>query len=78
MFRAGNGGLLLGEHHASERLVLECSLNEMQVIADFEILSEMAAVLSGFYRGSYEFPETLGVTILLRFIKLGIPIQFQY
>ncbi len=27
LFRAGDGGLFFGEHHASERLMLECSLN---------------------------------------------------
>ena len=58
--------------------MLECALNEMQVITDFEILTEMAAVLSGFHSRSYQFPETPGVPIFLRFIKFGIPVQFQY
>jgi hypothetical protein len=33
LFRTGDGGLLFGEHHASEGLMLKCPLNEMQVIA---------------------------------------------
>ncbi len=58
--------------------MLEYPLNQMQVIADFEILSEMAALLSRFHSRSYQFPETPGVLIFLRFIKFGIPVQFQY
>ena len=74
LFRARYRGLLFGEHHASERLMLKCSLDKMQVIADFEILAKMAALLSGFHRTSYQFPETLGVPIFLRFIKSRISV----
>ena len=58
--------------------MFERSLNKMQIIADFEILPEMAALLSGFHSGSYQFPEAPGIPILLRFIKFRIPVQFQY
>ncbi len=78
LFRAGDGGLSLGEHHAGESLMLEGAQNEMHVIADFEILSEMAALLSGFHSRSYQIPEPPGVPIFLRFVEFGIPVQFQY
>lgn len=58
--------------------MLECPLNKMEVIADLEILTEMAALLSGLHSIFYQFPKTPGVPVFLRFIKFGIPVQFQY
>ena len=74
LFRAGYRRLFFGEHHSSERLMFESPLNEMQIIANFEILAEMAALLPLLHRTSYQFPETLGVPIFLGFIKSRISV----
>ncbi len=54
--------------------MLERPLNKMQIIADFEILAKMTFLLSFLHRKSYQFPETLSVTIFLRFIKSGVSV----
>jgi hypothetical protein len=74
LFRAGYRRLFFGEHHSGERLMLESPLNEMQIITDFEILPEMAALLPLLHRTFYQFPETLGVPIFLGFIKSRISV----
>ncbi len=36
-FGSGNGGFSPGEHHSRDGLVLECALDEMQIVVGLEI-----------------------------------------